>query len=70
VHTEPNPRQPDDDFALQAHRARTGFTAELIDFLKHSKKWWLGPIVLSILFLGLLVLLSGTAVAPFIYTLF
>ena len=36
-----------------------------------AKKWWLGPIVLMLGLLGLLVVLTqGTAVAPFIYTLF
>ena len=43
---------------------------EFWDFLKHNKKWWLAPIVISILGLGLLVLLGGSAAAPFIYTLF
>jgi hypothetical protein len=43
---------------------------ELIDFLKSNKKWWLAPILVVLLSLGLLLLLSGTAAAPFIYTLF
>ena len=43
---------------------------ELIDFLKTNKKWWLAPILVVLLSLGLLLLLSGTAAAPFIYTLF
>lgn len=41
------------------------------DFLKVRKKWWLTPIVLFSLLLGLLIVLTqGSAVAPFIYTLF
>jgi hypothetical protein len=60
----------DDDFLSQASGKQTGLAAELIGFLKNNKKWWLGPIILSILLLGLLVLLGGTAAAPFIYTLF
>ena len=43
---------------------------EIWDFLKQNKKWWLAPIILSILGLGALVMLGGTAAAPFIYTLF
>jgi len=39
-------------------------------FLVHNKKWWLLPIILILLLLGGLLMLSGTAVAPFIYTLF
>ena len=41
-----------------------------VGFLKANKKWWLAPIIISILLLGLLVVLGGTAAAPFIYTLF
>jgi hypothetical protein len=39
-------------------------------FLSHNKKWWLLPIIVILLGFGLLVALSGTAAAPFIYTLF
>jgi hypothetical protein len=45
--------------------------AEFWDFLKVRKKWWLAPIVLVLLLLGALIVLSeGSAVAPFIYTIF
>jgi hypothetical protein len=40
------------------------------EFLQHNKKWWLLPIILVLVILGALVLASGTAAAPFIYTLF
>ena len=44
---------------------------ELWSFLRVRKKFWLTPIILILLlFGGLLVLSSGSAVAPFIYTLF
>ncbi len=39
-------------------------------FLAQNKKWWLLPIMIVMLLLGTLILLSGTAAAPFIYTLF
>ena len=59
-----------DDFAAQAAGDRTSLAGEFTDFLKENKKWWLAPIVIAILGLGMLVLLGGTAAAPFIYTLF
>ena len=59
-----------DDFVGQAAEGRQGIVAEFWDFLKDNKKWWLAPIIISILGLGALVLLGGTAAAPFIYTLF
>ena len=41
------------------------------EFLRVRKKWWLGPIVFALLLVGfLLVLTEGSALAPFIYTLF
>ena len=47
------------------------FLRELWQFLKARKKFWLLPIILVILIMGaLLVLAEGSAVAPFIYTLF
>ena len=40
-------------------------------FLKENKKWWLLPIVAFLIFLGLLIVLTeGSAIAPFVYTLF
>jgi len=44
--------------------------SEFWAFLKQNKKWWLLPIVFTMLLLGLLMVLSSTAAAPFIYTLF
>ena len=46
------------------------FPGELWALLRAKKKYWLMPIVVVLLLLGALVILSGTAVAPFIYTLF
>ena len=64
--------EPDrsNDFASQAGEKRTSLGGEFVDFLKDNKKWWLAPIIISIVGLGLLVMLGGTAAAPFIYTLF
>ncbi|BCX18795.1 MAG: hypothetical protein KatS3mg117_2477 [Geminicoccaceae bacterium] len=47
------------------------FLAELWAFMRERKKYWLLPIlVMTVLFGGLVVLTKGSAVAPFIYTLF
>jgi hypothetical protein len=43
---------------------------EFFLFLKENKKWWLIPILLVLALMGVLVALSGSAVAPFIYPLF
>jgi hypothetical protein len=47
------------------------FLLEFLEFLKVRKKYWLLPILLIlVLFGGLIVLSQGSAVAPFIYTIF
>ncbi|MCH8904490.1 MAG: hypothetical protein IIA45_11310 [Bacteroidetes bacterium] len=44
---------------------------EFWDFLRVRKKWWLIPIIVFLVLLGALIFLTeGSAVAPFIYTLF
>ena len=47
------------------------FLKEFLYFLKERKKYWLLPIIIVLALFGMLIVLSqGTAVAPFIYTLF
>lgn len=47
------------------------FFRDLWGFLNKRKKYWLAPIILVLLFFGLLIVVtSNTAVAPFVYTLF
>jgi len=53
-----------------AEQRRPGLFFELWGFLKENKKWWLLPILVVLLVFGLLILLAGTGLAPFIYTLF
>ncbi len=47
-----------------------GLLADVAEFLMQSKKWWLAPIVLALVVMGVLIVLGGTAAAPFIYSLF
>lgn len=51
--------------------SKLAILSELWAFLSKRKKWWLLPILLMIVFLGLiLVFAQGSALAPFIYTVF
>jgi hypothetical protein len=63
-------QEPTNEFERAAAQKGDSFVAEFLSFLSHNKKWWLLPILLVMLFLGVLISLSGTAAAPFIYTLF
>jgi NAD/NADP transhydrogenase beta subunit len=52
-------------------RTRLGILGELFSFLWQRKLWWLLPMIVMLLIFGvLLVLAQGSAIAPFIYTLF
>ena len=50
---------------------RLSLLAEFWYFLRQNKKWWLLPIVLTLLGLGVMIAFAGgSALAPFIYTIF
>lgn len=50
---------------------RFGIIREFWQFLRERKRWWLAPIVLFLLILGaVLIFAKGSALAPFIYSLF
>jgi Family of unknown function (DUF5989) len=66
VHTP----QDQDQFAAEGAAGRTGLAAEFWDFLKHNKKWWLLPILLAMVGIGVIIALGATGAAPFIYPLF
>jgi hypothetical protein len=58
------------EFETANEERQTGIVREFITFLKQNKKFWLLPLLLALLGIGVLVILGGTAAAPFIYTLF
>jgi len=58
------------DFQQIASGKQVGIVREFWDFLRHNKKWWLTPIILSLLLIALIAITAGSGAAPFIYTLF
>ncbi len=67
---ETSKQQTTDEFNRLAEKKSCSIITEFWLFLKYNKKWWLLPVIIILLVLGLLTLLSGTAIAPFIYPLF
>ncbi len=50
---------------------KASLAAEFVQFLMQRKKWWLIPLVMTLLFMGLVIVFTeGSALAPFIYALF
>jgi hypothetical protein len=64
----PNGKQSEVEQLVRSKRV--SLLGEIADYLSEHKKWWLTPIIISVLLLGLLIVLGGTAAGPFIYTLF
>ena len=58
------------EFEKASEDRQLSMVQEFLVFLKENKKWWLIPILLVLLLIGLLVVLGSTGAAPFIYTLF
>ena len=57
--------------AIRAAGRRVGIMRELLGFLWAQKLWWLTPMVVVLLILGILLIFAqSSAIAPFIYTLF
>lgn len=67
---EKHPTSQANEFAKIGAQKRGSLVGEYLFFLKTSKKWWMLPLVLVLLGFGLMMLLSSTGAAPFIYTLF
>jgi Family of unknown function (DUF5989) len=61
---------PDSEFSRAASERPTTFVGEFWQFVRHNKKWWLIPIIVTLLLVALLILFAGTGAAPFVYTLF
>ncbi len=59
------------NFDPEAHMGSMSLISELWAFMKVRKKWWLLPIIVVMVLVGaLLVFAQGSALAPFIYTIF
>jgi len=56
---------------VQSLTSRMGIAGDLLLFFWQNKWWWLTPMILALLFVGVLVIFAqSSAIAPFIYTLF
>ena len=58
------------DFQREAAAERQSFLKEFGHFLMDNKKWWMIPILSVLLLVAVLLIVGGSGVAPFIYTLF
>ena len=69
-HNDQENSSQENDFLADAEAPQVGLVAEFVDFLKYNKKWWMTPILLVLGLIAVLVVISATGGAPFIYALF
>ena len=62
--------QKSSEFEELGQERSPGLLKEVWIFIREEKIWWMGPIILVLLLVGILVTLTSTGAAPFIYTLF
>ena len=60
----------DDKFLEESANPQPGLILEFVEFFLQNKKWWLTPIIVILLILGLFIVLTNSAVGPFIYVFF
>jgi len=62
--------QPDDKNEFEKSNYSGNLLTEFWEFIRENKKFWLIPLIIILLLLGLLIVLGSTGAAPFVYTLF
>ena len=62
--------KPQGKFEELERPSRRGLIREFISFLRHNRKYWMAPLFILLVLIGLLILVAGSSVAPFIYPLF
>jgi hypothetical protein len=71
--SDETPVEEDRALEFEERAASPGFSGpvgEFWYFLKRTRNWWMAPIIFLLLLVGGLLVLSSTALAPLIYTLF
>lgn len=66
--TQPSNDQPDNEFLQAAGKEDRGLISEFWSFMAENKMWWLTPILIVFLLLGVLLVLGATGIAPFVYS--
>jgi Family of unknown function (DUF5989) len=63
-------KEKQSEFEAAGQAKNAGVLGEFVAMMKQNKKYWLSPIILALLLVGVLIILGSTSAAPFIYTLF
>jgi hypothetical protein len=63
-------KEKQSEFESAGQARDIGVFGEFVAMMKQNKKYWLAPIILALLLVGVIIILGSTSAAPFIYTLF
>jgi hypothetical protein len=63
-------KSPRDEFESLAQQPAPGILRDFVDFLRTNKRWWLTPLLIIMIILSVMIMITNTAVGPFIYVLF
>lgn len=66
--TNESEKKSEKSFEELSNEANVGLIQEFVDFLRYNKKWWLTPIIIVLLLVGVLIFLTTSGAAPFLYT--
>jgi hypothetical protein len=61
---------PANTFIEEANKPQLTLLEEFIHLAVHDRKWWIVPLMLSLVFVAIAVALTQSAIVPFVYTLF
>ena len=68
---KPRLKADEEEFRIAAEEPEISFLREFWEFLKTNKRWWLGPVIVSLLlFMALVIFSSQAAIGPWIYAFF
>jgi len=68
--TGPLGDKPESEFERAGNAKELNLLQEFVLFLRENRKWWMIPILVSLALIAMLVALSATGAAPFIYSIF
>ncbi len=68
--TEPQKKSDEEQFLEASGQGDRGLIGEFIGFMAENKAWWMAPILIVLLLVGVVLVLGTTAIGPFLYSFF
>lgn len=66
----PAERPDPEEIARRADAPRSGLLADLLGLMRRHRRWWLAPLLIVLLLVGVLLVVGASPLGPFLYPLF